>query len=187
MSHSPLFSQEVLDLLAVMNGDGGHYCEEHGVAAACKRAEERYYEAVGKASVGAVPREDFDKMSADLTRAKNLLVRLWDCHPSTRPMIEGATGNWFVWGVNREAAAAPGAASNAQDDHPVGEMTLGGSYMGKSFTGFMSFDLPVGTKLYRRPPNREGFPYSKTELSQSIEQGEGRMRVVINSIKHWLP
>ena len=42
--------------------------------------------------------------SEQLTKAKNLLVRLWDCHPSTRPMIEGATGSWFVWGTNRDAA-----------------------------------------------------------------------------------
>lgn len=42
--------------------------------------------------------------SEQLTKAKNLLVRLWDCHPSTRPMIEGATGSWFVWSANRDAA-----------------------------------------------------------------------------------
>lgn len=33
----------VRELLAVMNGDGGHYLADHGLEAACKRAEERYY------------------------------------------------------------------------------------------------------------------------------------------------
>ncbi len=40
----PELPQCVLDLLAVLNGDGGHYRDEHGLEAACKRAETRFYE-----------------------------------------------------------------------------------------------------------------------------------------------
>lgn len=36
-----------------------------------------------------VARADFDKMSGDLTRAKNLLVRLWDKHPAARAQPQG--------------------------------------------------------------------------------------------------
>jgi len=43
----------VLDLLAVMNGDGGHYLDGFGLEAACKRAEERFY--VGVAAQEAHP------------------------------------------------------------------------------------------------------------------------------------
>lgn len=46
--------------------------------------------------------------SAEFTRAKNLIVRLWNTHPSTRPMIEGATGSWFVWGTDRNATPEKG-------------------------------------------------------------------------------
>jgi len=54
-----------------------------------------------------VAREDFDKLSADLTRAKNLVVQLHNVHPATRAMIEDATGSWFVWGQDRDAAPPP--------------------------------------------------------------------------------
>lgn len=58
----------------------------------------------------AVSRADFDARTADLTRAKNLLVRLYDKHPAARAQIEASTGKWFVWGVDRGAALkeAPG-------------------------------------------------------------------------------
>lgn len=58
-----------------------------------------------------VAREDFDKMSSDLTRAKNLLVRLWDKHPEGRAQIEGATGSWFVWGQDRDATPSPAVSA----------------------------------------------------------------------------
>ena len=45
---------------------------------------------------------EIHKLSSDLTKAKKLLVRLWNAHPAARPMIEGATGLWFVWGVDRD-------------------------------------------------------------------------------------
>ena len=57
-----------------------------------------------------VSREDFHKISSDLTRSKNLLVRLWDKHPYARKMIEAATGDWFVWGVDQNAAFASNTA-----------------------------------------------------------------------------
>lgn len=47
-----------------------------------------------------VSREDFDKMSSDLTHAKNLLVRLHSKHPEARGQIEGNTRDWFAWGVD---------------------------------------------------------------------------------------
>lgn len=61
----------------------------------------------------AVSREDFDKLSADLTRAKNLLVRLHSKFPETRSQIEGSTGTWFIWGTDRDAASPPEARAAA--------------------------------------------------------------------------
>jgi BMFP domain-containing protein YqiC len=60
-------------------------------------------------SADVVTREDFDKIVGDLTRAKNLLVRLHDKHPNARAQIEGSTGSWFVWGVDRGAPQPEGA------------------------------------------------------------------------------
>ena len=51
----------------------------------------------------SVPRADWEKMRDDLTRAKNLIVRLWNKHPEARAQIEGSTGSWFVWGQDRDA------------------------------------------------------------------------------------
>lgn len=62
-----------------------------------------------------VARDDFDKLSADLTRAKNLLVRLHAKHPEVRAQIEGCTGPWFVWGVDRDADAAPASGAETID------------------------------------------------------------------------
>lgn len=71
-----------------------------------------------------VARADFDKMSGDLTRAKNLLVRLWDKHPAARAQIEASTGSWFVWGQDRDAPAAVGASvqpvlASLSDEQPM--------------------------------------------------------------------
>lgn len=51
-----------------------------------------------------VLRSDFDKLLADLTGAKNLLVRLYAKHPDARAQIEGSTGNWFVLGTDRDSS-----------------------------------------------------------------------------------
>lgn len=77
------------------------------------------------ASEPMVPREDFDAMSANLSRAKNLLVRLWQKHPDARAQIEGSTGAWFVWGEDRDATpatepAAPGYVSDGIKCYPCG-------------------------------------------------------------------
>jgi len=61
---------------------------------------------------------EIHKLSSDLTKAKSLLVRLWNAHPATRPMIEGATGSWFVWGVDRDAAPATQEDDHAPSDYP---------------------------------------------------------------------
>jgi hypothetical protein len=58
-------------------------------------------------------REDFDRLSADLTRAKNLLVRLHSKHPEARAQIEGSTGSWFIWGTDRDASHPITAAARA--------------------------------------------------------------------------
>lgn len=51
-----------------------------------------------------VSREDFDKMSGDLTRAKRLIVDLAKQGDGrVRAMIEARTGTWFVWGQDRDA------------------------------------------------------------------------------------
>jgi hypothetical protein len=44
----------VLDLIAVVNGDGGHYLDEHGLEEACKCGEERYLEGRAALETGAV-------------------------------------------------------------------------------------------------------------------------------------
>lgn len=56
------------------------------------------------------------ELSADLKRAKALIVRLWNCHPSARTMIEEATGRWFVWGVDRDAVSQPEQARELSDE-----------------------------------------------------------------------
>jgi hypothetical protein len=70
----------------------------------------------GTLSEETVSREDFDKMSSDLTRAKNLLVRLWDKHPEARAQIEGSTGSWFVWGADRSGTSLSDAIMKANLD-----------------------------------------------------------------------
>lgn len=89
--------------------DGTRFIHSHNAIADYRSLDPaaKVVELVPRGS-GAHPPESAGPASADyseqLTKAKNLLVRLWDCHPSTRPMIEGATGSWFAWGTNRDAA-----------------------------------------------------------------------------------
>lgn len=62
--------------------------------------------------------------SADLTKAKNLLVRIWNAHPVARSMIQGATGRWFVWGVDRDAPPAASGDSTPPSDHARALLSL---------------------------------------------------------------
>jgi uncharacterized protein YqgV (UPF0045/DUF77 family) len=48
-------------------------------------------------------------LSEDLSKAKNLLIRIYNKHPETRSMIEKSTGTWFVWGQDRDVASHTGA------------------------------------------------------------------------------
>lgn len=56
---------------------------------------------------------EIHRLKDDLTRAKNLLVRLWNKHPAARAQIEGSTGSWFIWGVDRDATE-PGVPASEQ-------------------------------------------------------------------------
>lgn len=51
---------------------------------------------------------EIHRLSEQLNRAKALLIRIYDAHPSTHQMIERGTGNWFVWGVDRNAPTTKG-------------------------------------------------------------------------------
>jgi hypothetical protein len=62
-------------------------------------------------------RADLDKRNADLARAKALLVKLHDRFPDARSLIEGHTGGWFVWGVDR--GATPPAAGDEMTEPRV--------------------------------------------------------------------
>jgi hypothetical protein len=65
----------------------------------------------------AAPRgqaEDAQRLSTDLTRAKALLVRIYDRHPEARSLIEASTGQWFVWGQDRGAARASTRPADAR-------------------------------------------------------------------------
>jgi hypothetical protein len=67
----------------------------------------------------AAPREqaeDAQRLSTDLTRAKALLVRIYDRHPEARSLIEASTGQWFVWGQDRGAARASTRPADARKD-----------------------------------------------------------------------
>ena len=74
-----------------------------------KNAARAGYEAARRLTApqpAVVPPDRADDLSESLTRAKRLLVKLYDKFPETRSMIEGHTGSWFVWGVDRGIGAA---------------------------------------------------------------------------------
>lgn len=63
-----------------------------------------------------VTQDDYDKLSADLTRAKRMLVDLHKHgNQRVRDIIEARTGSWFAWGQNRDAT--PTAAGDEACQH----------------------------------------------------------------------
>ena len=92
-----------------------------------------------EAAGDTVSREDFDRMSGQLTAAKNLLMRLYNKHPETRARIEAGTGSWFAWGHDRDASPAPAAteppATQAASDDRLARIQklLDGWYVKESY------------------------------------------------------
>ena len=71
-----------------------------------------YYHQNKKAALAAYPTQprpqplteqesDSAHYSAQLTKAKRLIVDVWQRHPDARSLIEARTGSWFVWGDDR--------------------------------------------------------------------------------------
>ena len=56
-------------------------------------------------------------------RAKSLIVKLWNKYPETRAFIEGHTGSWFVWGMDRDAAIASASAVEGKTSTEVRALT----------------------------------------------------------------
>lgn len=120
-------------------------------------------EAPAASAQDTVAREDFDKLSQDLTRAKNLLVNLYDQiarDPSPeklRGMIERRTGSWFVWGVDRDSAAPTAARSPATVAQPVTDEQIRRLFVahGHLYAGSLELGRSI---LALRPPSAAAQP-----------------------------
>jgi hypothetical protein len=75
------------ELLAVLNGDGGHYAAEHGVEAAFKRGLERHY-----AALAALETARANRMSDLLAAAEQEVERLRGIQPELPPRPPAGEG-----------------------------------------------------------------------------------------------
>jgi len=80
------------ELLAVLNGDGGHYAAEHGVEAAFKRGLERHYAALAAAEGG---HDDRLKQQTDWYQQRFNALRVW-VNREVRPLSEEAAHRYFA-------------------------------------------------------------------------------------------
>jgi len=80
------------ELLAVLNGDGGHYAVEHGVEAAFKRGLERHYAALAAAEGG---HDDRLKQQTDWYQQRFNALREW-VNREVRPLSEEAAHRYFA-------------------------------------------------------------------------------------------
>ena len=80
------------ELLAVLNGDGGHYAAEHGIEAAFKRGLERHYAALAAAEGG---HDDRLKQQTDWYQQRFNALRAW-VNREVRPLSEEAAHRYFA-------------------------------------------------------------------------------------------
>ena len=93
-------SDRLLEILAVLNGDGGHYAVEHGVEAAFKRGLERHYAALA-AAAGA--HDDRLKQQTDWYQQRFNALRTW-VNREVRPLSEEAAHSYFAIVANGSPA-----------------------------------------------------------------------------------
>ena len=80
------------ELLAVLNGDGGHYTAEHGVEAAIKRGLERHYAVLAEAAGG---HDDRLKQQTDWFQQRFNALRTW-VNREVRPLSEECAHRYFA-------------------------------------------------------------------------------------------
>lgn len=77
------------------------YSEPTEVEAAYAALESAIREAIAAPGVA----QDQAHYSEQLTKAKRLIVDVWQRHPEARGLIEARTGRWFVWGDDRDGVS----------------------------------------------------------------------------------
>ena len=88
------------ELLAVLNGDGGHYLTEHGIEAAFQRGLERHYAALAAAEGG---HDERLRRQTDFYQQRFNALRAW-VDREVRPLSEEAAHRYFAIVANGSPA-----------------------------------------------------------------------------------